>query len=221
MDQEGTPGVALFDLDNTLIDRNRGFRRWAVGFLAERGLDAADLDWVVRTDGDGQATRHEFFAAVRARYGLVDTEDDLVAGYHDVVASLYSPELPVLRGLQALRAAGWRTAVVTNGPESQFDKMCAAGLDTVIDGWCISGVEGVAKPERRIFEEAARRCGSPLQGWMVGDTPEIDILGGINAGLRTIWVARGRNWSISEYTPDLVAGDATEASRMILERAER
>ena len=75
----------------------------------------------------------------------------------------------------------------------------SAGLDEVLDAWCISGLEGVAKPDRLIFEEAAKRCGAPLEGWMVGDTPEIDVLGGNAAGLRTIWMARGRPWSVTEY----------------------
>jgi FMN phosphatase YigB (HAD superfamily) len=52
---------------------------------------------------------------------------------------------------------------------------------------------------------------------MVGDTAEIDILGGIGAGLRTIWMARDRPWTAREYVPELMAGDVAEAARLILE----
>jgi FMN phosphatase YigB (HAD superfamily) len=107
--------------------------------------------------------------------------------------------------------------VITNGPASQANKIRSAGLDVVLDAWCISGVEGVAKPERRIFEEAARRCGAHLEGWMVGDTPDIDIQGGIAAGLRTIWMARGREWNVATYAPDIVVNDIPEAVHRILE----
>jgi FMN phosphatase YigB (HAD superfamily) len=209
--------VVLFDLDNTLIDRDGAFRHWAGGFLADRDLDPTELEWVRREDDDGKASRHVFFAALRARFGLSESVEDLVGAYQEAIPTLHHPEPHVLAGLRALRAAGWKTAVVTNGPATQESKIRSAGLDTVLDAWCISGLVGVAKPERAIFEEAARRAGATLQGWMVGDTAEIDILGGIGAGLRTIWMARDRPWTAREYEPELMAGDVAEAARLILE----
>jgi FMN phosphatase YigB (HAD superfamily) len=208
--------VVLFDLDNTLIDRDRAFHHWAGRFLADRNLDPAELSWVLQEDGDGKVARHVFFAALRSRFGLSESTEDLVGAYQEAIPTLYRPEPHVLNGLRALRAAGWKTAVVTNGPATQEDKIRSAGLDAVLDAWCISGLVGVAKPERAIFEEAARRAGAALQGWMVGDTAEIDIVGGIGAGLRTIWMARDRLWTVEEYAPELVAGDVAEATRRIL-----
>ncbi|MGH9204990.1 MAG: HAD family hydrolase [Acidimicrobiales bacterium] len=210
-------GIVLFDLDNTLIDRDQAFRQWARQFLAERRLDPTELAWVLLVDADGKASRHAFFGALRARFGLPESEDALVAAYQEVVPGLYRPEPPVLAALGSLRSAGWRTAVVTNGPGTQEDKIRSAGLAAMIDASCISGLVGVAKPERPIFEEAARRCGAPLKGWMVGDTPEIDVLGGITAGLRTIWMARGRSWSIAEYAPDFIVKDVVQATTVILD----
>jgi FMN phosphatase YigB (HAD superfamily) len=210
-------GVVLFDLDNTLIDRDRAFREWAQEFLAARHLDPGELSWLVSVDDDGKATRHAFFAALKARYGLPESEDALVATYREEAPGFYRPEPAILAALRALRSTGWRVGVVTNGPATQENKIRSAGLDVVLDAWCISGVEGVAKPHRRIFETAARRCGALLEGWMVGDTPEIDIQGGIAAGLRTIWMARGRVWDTTQYAPDLVATDVIEATNQILE----
>ncbi|MFI6811893.1 HAD family hydrolase [Nonomuraea sp. NPDC050328] len=51
-----------------------------------------------------------------------------------------------------------------------------------------SGLEGVRKPDPRLFELAAQRCGG---GWMVGDDLTADIQGAAAAGLRTIWVDHG------------------------------
>ncbi|MEV6983037.1 HAD hydrolase-like protein [Sphaerisporangium sp. NPDC051017] len=50
------------------------------------------------------------------------------------------------------------------------------------------------KPDIGLFEIAARRCGMDLAGggWMVGDHLVADIGGGRAAGLRTIWIDRGR-----------------------------
>jgi HAD superfamily hydrolase (TIGR01549 family) len=210
-------GVVLFDLDNTLIDRERAFHQWARQFVTTRNLDPAELSWIVSVDADGKASRPAFFGALKARFKLSESEESLVVTYQEEVPGFYEPEPAILAALQALRSAGWRTGVITNGPASQANKIRSAGLDVVLDAWCISGVEGVAKPERRIFEEAARRCGAHLEGWMVGDTPDIDIQGGIAAGLRTIWMARGREWNVATYAPDIVVNDIPEAVHRILE----
>jgi HAD superfamily hydrolase (TIGR01549 family) len=209
-------GVVLFDLDNTLIDRDRAFHQWAREFLATRNLDPGELSWLMSVDADGKASRPVFFAALKARYGLPESEESLVDAYREDVPGFSRPEPAVLDSLRALQTAGWKTGLITNGPASQANKIRSAGLDLVLDAWCISEVERVAKPDRRIFEETARRCGAPLEGWMVGDTPEIDIRGGIAAGLRTIWIARERSWDASAYAPDIVADDIMEATNAIL-----
>ncbi len=170
-------GLALFDLDNTLIDRDHAFHQWAVQFLATRNIDPVELPWLVSVDGDGKVSRPVFFGALKARYGLPESEESLVVAYQKEAPAFYRPDRAILDALRTLRSAGWKTAVITNGPASQERKIRSAGLEVALDAWCISGVEGVAKPARRIFEVAATRSGTSLKGWMVGDTPEIDIRG--------------------------------------------
>ena len=212
--------LALFDLDNTLIDRDAGYRLWAERFLAAQGVDGAEqageLAWLVEMDGEGLAPRPALFAAIRDRYRLADDVDALHQAYSDALESLYRPDAEVVGALGALQAAGWRTVVITNGPPSQEVKIRAAGLHDVLDSWCISGVEGVLKPDRAIFEAAASRCGVPLEGWMVGDNAHADIGGGVGAGLRTIWLSRGRTWDVADYAPDVVSETVVEAARTIL-----
>jgi len=216
--------LALFDLDNTLIDRDGGFRLWAERFLAARGPSDEEseheLAWLVEIDGEGLTPRAEFFAAVKARYDLREDAQTLYRAYSDALGTLYEPDPAVVQALAALRAAGFKTAVITNGPATQEVKIKAAGLHTVLDAWCISAVEGVAKPERAIFEAAAARCGEPLEGWMVGDNPDTDIRGAMGAGLRTVWISRGRRWSTSGFGPDAVAHDVAGAVSVILAGSE-
>ena len=214
--------LALFDLDNTLIDREGAFRLWAQRFLRARGIDSDDgaLAWILEVDEAGMAPRESFFAAVRARFDLPEEPAVLARAYEDQMEQMYRPDADVLGPLAGLRSAGWKTAVVTNGPPSQEAKIRAAGLESVLDAWCISAVVGAPKPQRAIFEAAALRCGATLDGrldgWMVGDTPEPDILGGIGAGLRTIWMARGRRWTVSDYAPDVIVDDVGQAVATIL-----
>ena len=65
--------------------------------------------------------------------------------------------------------------MVTNGPPSQLLKIDATNLAGEFDAICVSSIVGSRKPERRIFEEAAKICEVPLNGWMVGDSPNADV----------------------------------------------
>jgi len=51
---------------------------------------------------------------------------------------------------------------------------------------------------------------------MIGDNPEADIGGGHGAGLRTVWLSRGRNWPHHDYKPDQQAPDPAAAIRQVL-----
>jgi FMN phosphatase YigB (HAD superfamily) len=123
----------------------------------------------------------------------------------------YRLDPAVATALAGLRADGWKLGVVTNGPLGQADKITGTGLDRLVDGWAVSGEIGVRKPDRRIFEVAAERCGAALEsGWMVGDSGPADMAGARNAGLRSVWLHRGRQWSDGD-PPDHVADDLLSA----------
>jgi putative hydrolase of the HAD superfamily len=106
--------------------------------------------------------------------------------------------------------------VVTNGQSFQRAKLEATGLVDEVDAICISALVGAWKPDAAIFEEAARMCGVPLTGWMVGDSVAADMAGGRRAGLRTIWMARNRTWDSREPAPDAIASTIPQAVEVIL-----
>jgi putative hydrolase of the HAD superfamily len=59
---------------------------------------------------------------------------------------------------------------------------------------------GIGKPDPRIFHAAARAAGvSPDAVLHVGDDAELDVLGGLQAGLQTVWLNRqGQDWPHAE-----------------------
>lgn len=64
---------------------------------------------------------------------------------------------------------------------------------------------GAAKPEASIFHAACERLGVPAgQVLHVGDHIEADVIGAMNAGLRSCWINREeQTWSNQALTPDL------------------
>ncbi|MEU4194297.1 HAD family hydrolase [Kribbella sp. NPDC026611] len=185
-----TPRLVCFDLDNTLIDRDAAFLKWARWWAGVSGLDESAVDWLVAHDNGGFRPRTELFALARKRFVLAAPVEELVASYNEEHPLFTWVEPAVLDGLAELRAAGWRVAVVTNGETAQQDlKLEYTQLVDAVDHVCVSGTVGVRKPDRRIFELAAAGAGAGLDGgWMVGDHPAYDIAGGINAGLHTILI---------------------------------
>ncbi|MGH9089804.1 MAG: HAD family hydrolase [Acidimicrobiales bacterium] len=212
--------VALFDLDNTLVDRAAAFRTWAARFASERHLGEAGVAWLCAADEDGFARREVLFDAARRQFNLAESTEDLVLGYRRTYPAGFRPAPAVSHALGSLRHAGWRIGVVTNGPPTQREKLARAGLEHLVDAVCVSDEIGASKPDAGIFEEAILRCSAvgtpPGSVVMVGDTPEPDIGGGRGMGFRTIWLHRGRRWPRTDYRPDLSATSVVEAVDLLL-----
>jgi len=208
--------VAMFDLDNTLLDREAAFARWARSFCAARGLPDDAHAWLVAADDDGFRPREEVFAGVRSRYAVGESVEELVHAYHRDYPTSFVFPVDSRNALRRLRSAGWKVAVVTNGLRFQERKLSVTQLGDEVDAVCISGLVDSWKPDRGIFEEAAHRCGVDLEGWMVGDSGPADIRGGQGVGLRTIWIHRGRTWDLGGPEPDVQVSDVPAAVRIIL-----
>lgn len=210
--------LALFDLDNTLIDRAACFAAWSTQFLRSEGIDAPDAHaWLVEADGDGYTPKRELFDLVCLRFGLPHDPDDLVVRYRREYPRHATLAEEVRLALTALRHAGWRVGIVTNGSPSQEAKIRGTGLDALVDGWCISDVDRVAKPAAAHFALAAERAGGSLDdAWVVGDHPVNDIGGGRDAGCETVWLHRERTWELTAYHPHHIVTSVAEAVTLML-----
>jgi FMN phosphatase YigB (HAD superfamily) len=212
--------LVLFDLDNTLIDRAGGFAIWARAFADGHGLGEPEVEWLELLDNDGLTRRPDFFRAARERYALQDPVETLVKQYREDYPRCVPP-LPgeTRSALADLRVAGWRIGIASNGAPSQETKILATGLDTLVDGWAISGVVGIRKPDIGLFQAAADACHGRLRdAWMVGDSAEADIAGASTSGMSSVWISRGRAWRDATYSPTLVAASVAEAASEILVR---
>ena len=209
--------MVLFDLDNTLVDRARFFRRWAEQFAGIRGLATEAIDTIVDADGDGMVDRTSFFVSLRGSLALNDSVNDMLESYWTDYLGCFEPDPKVNEALSKLRDAGFKLGIVTNGHATwQKEKIRRAGLLSLVDACVVSGEVGWRKPDGRIFEEAARRCGCQLTGWMVGDSASADIIGAIDVGLQAIWMSRGRSWTETECEPACTVETIDDAVARIL-----
>ena len=211
----------MCDLDDTLVVRAPLFRRWAEELLREEGRPADLVDWLVEQDRGGHRPRGEFAAALVERLGLPGPVEDLALEHDSRIDNSYRLTDGVRSALDDARAAGWSFAILTNGPvAAQTRKIKASGLDELADAICISEEVGHSKPHRAMFDAAAERAGTTLEGaWMIGDNLDADIAGAHGVGARSVWVPNEHEWVTFESgtEPDLVADDFPDAVRQVLE----
>jgi putative hydrolase of the HAD superfamily len=212
--------LLLCDLDDTVLDRVSTFRVWARGFAAAHGQGDGFVAWLIERDGRGYSPRAEFFAAIRQRLALTTPVEDLVADFYRDFAPLFRLDAGVRRALIDVRRRGWRLAIVTNGSPTQVEKIKHSGLDALVDTWCVSSIEGHRKPEVRLLEIAAQRCGEELAGaWLVGDGADTDIAAAHRAGIGSVWLRHGGRWSRDDFEPTFEADSFADAVDLVL--AER
>ncbi len=212
----GVP-LALFDLDNTLADRAKAFDKWINIFVARFGLTPDASAWLLSIDGDGITPRPVLLRGAIEEFGLDATVEELVDWYAQSYIECFERESASIDAVLALRGAGWKVGVVTNGPTvQQMAKLRQTELDKVVDAVVVSEALGVSKPDAGIFREAARRCDSELDGWMIGDSASADIVGAARCGLHTIWMSREREWPLAGSSPDVVVSSISEAAAYLL-----
>ncbi len=118
--------------------------------------------------------------------------------------------------LQKLRSEGWKLGIATNGmADNQVGKIRSTCLTDLVDGWVVSSEIGARKPDPAIFHALAQRVGHALEGWMIGDSREMDIAGGAGVGLKTAWITATPS---ADATPTITARTVADAIRLILDR---
>jgi HAD superfamily hydrolase (TIGR01549 family) len=203
----------FFDLDNTLI-RNRETQRgalaaaWETTFGSPCSLDDATLQKVVTdayrtgfgfgTPGYAELAHlslgelyRRIGSDVLTRLGLHDA--DRVERLSRATADAEREALALCPGaietLDALRSAGLRLGLITNGASAvQRAKLTALTLADWFDVIVIDTEFGCPKPDRRIFDHAATAVGLlPAELLFVGDGLIPDVGGSRAAGWMSVW----------------------------------
>ena len=98
----------------------------------------------------------------------------------------------------------YRLFLVSNGTATvQHSRLTSAGLYPYFEQVFISQEIGFNKPDKAYFDRCFARIPGfdPRKALMVGDSPTSDIRGGINAGIKTVWV-NPKHKDCGEIRPD-------------------
>lgn len=210
--------AVFFDLDETLVDDDRCMRvavTQTCNKLAELypQIDPGQLDatylrvanewWtdsgsvpLASNSGtsDGRAIRTEVWGKSLVACGLVAQSvaieaADIYSQERKATYCLFPDVDEVLNTLHKTFVLG----VITNGPDTQLEKIDSTSLTDYMDVVIISGEVGVGKPDPGIFTRALISVQvSPREAIYVGDSLTWDIGGAKNAGLYSVWINRNR-----------------------------
>ena len=189
----------LFDADDTLFhfDAFSGLKRMFSGFGIEfteqyyQEYQAVNKSlWVEYQQGLISAPQLQQQRFTTWANKLAVSPQDLNSAFLSAMAEICAPLEGAVSLLNALRGKA-KLGIITNGfTELQQARLERTGLANHFELLVISEQIGIAKPHIDIFMHALSAMANPRreQVLMVGDTPESDILGGMNAGLDTCWV---------------------------------
>lgn len=189
----------LFDADDTLyhFDSFSGLKKAFAGF----GLEFNEYDfklyqqknknlWVDYQNNKITAAQLQHRRFNHWAEQLNITPQTLNSAFLQAMADICQPLTGAVDLVKNLHGKV-KLGIITNGfSELQKIRLERTGLDPYFDVLVISEQVGVAKPDRKIFDHALSLMGNPERErvLMVGDNPDSDIRGGLNAGFHVCWL---------------------------------
>lgn len=194
--------AVLWDLDETLYSRREAARRMFPGLfracLYEGRSDAfieEAADYMMTQVKRNSMIHEDGFRALLQRYPADKpyVYADCFAYYYAHMRDYVAPDAQTVEILKKLRAQGLKMAIVTNVVpellEHQKKKVQKLGIADLFDAIVYSAEFGIHKPDRRIFDHAAQLLGvSNEECLFVGDDPDSDVAGALNAGMEVVWL---------------------------------
>ena len=186
----------IFDLDNTLIDRQKAFkemleRKFHILFDDEELIQKMIND-ILKWDNNGTVERIDVFKKWAEVYHITKiTPEQLDKEWSNEsgsVAFLFDDVRDTLKELKKK----YKIAVLTNGnASSQRRKLNTINIYDLLDYSLVSSEYGVRKPDKKIFEYTAKQLDLKTEECSyVGDNYKIDILGSRNAGMLPVFISR-------------------------------
>lgn len=221
----------LIDLDDTILDFGAAEAAAYARALTEHGVTPTpamleryreiNLSWWQKLER-GEADRDAILVE-RHRQAFSEQRLDLdPAAFERSYHRNLGREHELLPGarelLDYLKGRGYRLYLASNGvAETQYPRLAGAGIGPYFDALFISELAGCFKPDPAYFDWCFAQIPDfdRAKTLMIGDSLTSDILGGIQAGIDTLWLNRRGKTAPPELQPRYEVTDL-EAIRSIL-----
>jgi putative hydrolase of the HAD superfamily len=173
LEQKGVSDFALFH-KNYLTHNEKLWERYRNGFIRQEELRVKRM-WLSLLD-------FKIADEVLAR--------DMSVRFLDLLPTRTVLFPYALEILQYLTRKNYQLHLITNGFEkTQHSKLKYSGLDVFFKEVITSEASSSLKPNREIFDYAFERTGAkPWESIMLGDSPEVDIIGAMKAGIDQVFI---------------------------------
>jgi len=193
----------FLDLDDTILDFHKAEHIAISKTFREFGIDPTE-EVLARYSQINKSCWHKLelglwdretvlvqrFALLFAEYGIIQ-EGTPVARAYEKNLGIGHWFLPGAEEAVAALSTKYRLFLASNGTASvQKGRMTSANLYRFFEKVFVSQELGANKPAPEFFSRATAQIPGydPERAMMVGDSLTSDILGGINAGMKTCWV---------------------------------
>ena len=222
----------FFDLDETLLDFKRAEKEAVAFALSNFGIEPTEKtllryskinlsQWKLLEQG--KITLPEVkIGRFELLFKELSSDASAKAAAEFYEKNLAEGAYPLFGAEDTLKAlqSGFRLFLVSNGTaEVQERRLEKTGFGKYFEKIFVSEEIGFFKPDKRYFES----CFAAIDGFekekavMVGDRLTSDVLGGKNAGIRTVWLNRYGEKNETEIVPDYEISDISDLPKLIEE----
>ncbi|MEM8858127.1 MAG: HAD family hydrolase [Chloroflexota bacterium] len=185
----------IFDLDQTLLNRIATFTR----FLEQQynrfkhelhSVKAADfVTAILKHDNNGYTPKIDVYNTVCTDWNI-PIQKALLDDFHEKYGTEPILNVGALEVLQQLNQR-YILGLITNGrAKGQNAKIDGASIRHYFKAIKISEIEGIKKPDPRIFERCLHDLGvAAAQAVYIGDHPEKDVAAAQRVGMKGIWLS--------------------------------
>jgi putative hydrolase of the HAD superfamily len=191
-------GGVLLDLDYAFLRRLIEARHSATTLELLSEAEARARNAVDRYVREGRRSAEAWRDYFRTLLGHVWVPPELHDGIidslwdaHQRVGLWTTPIHGAVDAVRAIKAAGFKTGVVSNAEGRVAQDLAAAGYDGLFDAVIDSHLVGHEKPDPAIFRIALERLGAAAERTVyLGDVPSIDVAGARAAGINPVLLDR-------------------------------
>lgn len=214
--------AALFDLDETILDRSgslRDFTHWQAKEILGDNSDfhAEFVERFIELDNKGMVWKDKVYKSLISEFQLTGwSVEKLLEMYLTEFCHFCKPRHGASGVVKAFRDKSFKIGLVSNGKTPfQERNFRALGFEALFDGVIVSEAVGLRKPDRAIFELACNVIGADINtSVFIGDNPVADIQGAKVAGMATIYVPLSPDKKACEFADNTFC-DLNELSRQV------